>query len=145
MSVRSPTKSMKKARKGFSLPEILVACAIIVAMSSCAVATADNLMRMGRYNAAKASVASISVAVAKYRFETGSLPVDLPALTNPANNRGPWLNANELVDPWNQNYNYYVPENGNTYAIWSNGPDRTNNSGNPTTDFSSDDIGIISQ
>ena len=142
MSVRSPTLLK---RKGFSLPEILVACTIIVALSSCAVATADNLMRTGRYNAAKASVASISLAVAKYRYETGSLPANLAALTNAVNNRGPWLTAAELVDPWNQSYNYYFPDGGTTYAVWSNGPDRTNNSGSPTANFSADDIGIICQ
>lgn len=132
-------------RTGFSFPEILVSCSIVIALSACALATADNLLRTGRYNAAKAETAAISVAVARYRYEMGSLPVNLEALTtrDDALGKGPWLDTASLWDPWHVNYNYYYPANQATYAIWSNGPDRNNDSGTPTTSFVGDDIGIL--
>lgn len=134
-------------RKGFSLAEIVVACAIIIGLTSCAVTTADHMMKMGRYNAAKASVAAISVAVARYRHDIGSFPPNLLTLTAANETKGPWLSADSLRDPWNQDYMFYVTDNRRQFAVWSSGPDKINNSTTtPTVNgFQSDDIGIISQ
>lgn len=132
-------------KKGFSLPEIIVACAVIIGLTSGAIATADHMMKMGRYNAAKSSVAAISVAVARYRHDMGSFPANLNVLTASNATKGPWLSADSLKDPWNQNYKFYVATNGRQYAVWSTGPNKTNNSTETPGAFQNDDIGIISQ
>lgn len=149
MMARNPPCGKKKflARcfKGFSLPEIVIALGIIIALASSAFAVSEHTMKAGRYNAAKTNVAALSVAVAQYRFEVGSLPANLTALTVKVDDKGPWLGTSGLKDPWNRDYHYQVAADGSYYAIWSDGHNRTNDSGETLPEFGSDDIGIMNR
>lgn len=147
--VRSPCKKLKLLyRKGFSLPEIIVCLGSILALSTAAVIGSEVIMKNGRYNAAKANVSAISIAVSQYRFETGNYPANLNVLTSvdEATGKGPWIVADSIFDPWHNEYMLYV--NGTSgFAVWSMGADGQNNSGEPVTEFNSggegDDIGVF--
>lgn len=151
LKVRNPCKSLsyvlgkQKASKGFSFPEILVTLGVIIALASGAVATADNMMRAGRYNATKSTVSAISVAVAEFRYEVDRFPTSLTELTTAVDGKGPWLSADGLQDPWNHTYMYEVTSDSSRFAVWSAGPNGNNDSGTPASagTFGGDDIGIF--
>lgn len=133
---------MAKKHRGFTLIEILVACSIIIALAVGAVNLSSNWLAAGRYNKTRADVAAISLAISQYRLEMNVLPTRLSDLTTKSGNFGPWLSNDALTDTWKQSYQYY--KNGNSYAVWSCGPNKTNNSGSSPTTFKGDDIGVLS-
>lgn len=131
--------------KGFSLPEIVIALGVIIAMASSAFVVSDHMLKVGRFNAAKSNVAALSVAVVQYRFEVGHLPANLTALTQKVDDKGPWLGAGGLKDPWNRDYHYQVAVDGSYFAIWSDGQNGINDSDTTLPEFDKDDIGIMSR
>ena len=139
---------LKKERKhGFTFMELVFVLCAVVALSAGAFVTANSVLQNGRYNAARSDVAAVSLAVSQYHFEVGSWPTTLDVLTTANGQYGPWLDAQGLTDPWGNSFNYTISSNNNSFAVWSNGQNRTNNStsGSVTfpTEFLSDDIGLI--
>lgn len=135
--------SLKKGRRlGFTFMELVFVLCAVVALSSGAFIVGNNILQNGRYNAARSDVAAISLAVSQYHFEMEAWPATLIDLTTANGQYGPWLDADGLTDPWGNGYNYAIGA-GNTFAIWSNGENRTNDSGDAPASFSSDDIGLI--
>lgn len=149
MGVRHPPMGIKKyfgeKLKGFSLPEIVVAMGIIIALGSGAFAVSDHMLKAGRFNAAKSHVSALSVAVLQYRFEVGSLPASLSVLTNKVDGKGPWIANDGLKDPWNRDYHYRVATDNSYFVIWSDGHNRVNDSDLSLPQFNNDDIGIMSR
>ena len=70
-------------------------------------------------------------------------PDSLNTLTQKVEQYGPWLSADSLQDPWDNDYQYSFNEADNRFAVWSNGPDGTNSSGNNPAEFTGDDIGVL--
>lgn len=130
-------------RNGFTLISLLIALAAVIAIGTSVIFVGKNVLDNGRYNAAKANVASISMAVSQYKFDMETYPQSLQALTVQVEQYGPWLSNDDLTDPWGRNYQYTFNEATNTFAVWSYGPDGTNASGNNPTEFSGDDIGVV--
>lgn len=123
---------------------VFVLCSV-VALSSGAFVVGNSILQNGRHNAAKSDVAAISLAVSQYHFEMEAWPATLQALGTAQGQYGPWLATDGLTDPWGNGYNYALGAN-NTFAIWSNGSNRANDSsqGNAMpAAFLSDDIGFI--
>lgn len=139
---------LKKGKKrGFTFMELVFVLCIVVALAAGAFVTANSVLQNGRYNAARSDVAAVSLAVSQYHFEMGAWPTTLDVLTTANGQYGPWLDAQGLTDPWGNPFNYATSTNGNSFAIWSNGENRTNDSISGSvafpTDFLSDDIGLI--
>lgn len=130
-------------RNGFTLISLLIALAAVIAIGTSVIFVGKNVLDNGRYNAARANVASISMAVSQYKFDMETYPQSLQALTVQVGQYGPWLSNDDLTDPWNNNYQYTFNEATNTFAVWSYGPDGANASGNNPTEFAGDDIGIV--
>lgn len=130
-------------RNGFTLISLLIALAAVIAIGTSVIFVGKNVLDNGRYNAARANVASISMAVSQYKFDMETYPQSLQALTVQVGQYGPWLSNDDLTDPWDRNYQYTFNEATNTFAVWSYGPDGTNASGNNPTEFAGDDIGIV--
>lgn len=130
-------------RKGFTLAELLVVLAAIICLGTGAVIVGRNYLESGRYNTAKADVSAIAIAVSQYKFEMEEYPASLEVMTQQAEQYGPWLHEDSLTDPWDNDYQYSFDEAGNSFAVWSNGPDGTNASGNRPTEFAGDDIGVL--
>lgn len=129
--------------KGFSFPEILMALLIIVAMSTGAIFASSHMMDSGRYNATKSSVSAAALAVSQYKFEVGSYPLSLDALTVKNGTYGPWIQASALKDTWNNDLLYFC--DGDQFAVWSAGANTRSESRTPLTAFGGDDIGIVAR
>lgn len=67
----------------------------------------------------------------------------MTALSKVNGQYGPWLSEASITDPWGNKYNYAYITAQRKYAVWSNGPNGKNNSGNAPTTFAEDDIGIF--
>lgn len=128
---------------GFTLTEIIVACAIIITLGTAAVVGGGAILDHGRYNAAKGGVATISMAISQYHFELEKWPVKLSDLKAKVGQYGPWLEDDALKDPWGVDYQVYINSGAGTFAVWSYGPNKANNSGAAPTSFSGDDIGTL--
>ena len=135
--------SEKRKRPGFTFMELVFVLCAVVALSAGAFVTGNSILQNGRYNAARSDVAAISLAVSQYHFEMEAWPANLAALATAQGQYGPWLDTDGMTDPWGQGYNYALSADNRTFAIWSNGENRANNSGDAPTTFSSDDIGLI--
>lgn len=137
--VRSPCR-----RAGFTLIEIIVSCAIIIALGAAAFLGAGTALDSGRYHTARTGTSAIAMALVQYKFEIGVLPTTdqgLGRLTESVNGKGPWVSSESLVDPWGNDYHYNV--NGRSYAVWSYGKDGNNNSGAMPETIQGDDVGIV--
>lgn len=133
----------KSRRRGFSFMEILMACLIIVAISTGAVFVSGHFMTSGRYNATKSNVSAVALGVSQYRFEVGALPSTLAELTVKNGTYGPWVHESVLKDAWNGDLLFY--HDGNQFAVWSIGANKRNESGAPLTTFGGDDIGVVAR
>lgn len=140
-SVASDATSCR-ARRGFSLLEILIVIALIAMLAGVTIVAVEQLFGGGQESIAQTFVDTTApTALMAYRLNMGGYPTTdqgLAALrTAPSNagNRwkGPYLKKDPL-DPWGNPYQYRSPgtRNPNLYDIWSLGPDGTE---------SGDDIG----
>lgn len=123
--------------------EILMGLLIIVAMSTGAIFISGHFMDSGRYNAVKSDVSAVALGVSQYKFEVGSFPPSLAALTVKNGTYGPWVHESALKDAWNNDLHYF--NDGNQFAVWSMGPNRRNESATPLVTFGGDDIGIVAR
>ena len=108
-------------RKGFTFVEILVCLSCIVALGVGAFYVAGEALNFGRYNTAKADVATISAAVSQYNFEMNAMPANLNALTSKSGQYGPWLSSDALKDPWGNNYTFSNDTTNKKFTIKSGG------------------------
>lgn len=115
------------ASKGFSLIELLV---VLVILGLIAGLVVPNIMQRGedaRVRAAQAEIQRLSMAVDEFYLDTGRAPRSLRELTErPSGVRnwnGPYVNASNLNDPWDQPYHYRFPGQHRSYDIYSYGAD----------------------
>ena len=137
------TRGGKLKYRGFTFIEMLIVLCSIVAIASGIFVVGNGIFQTGRFNAARSQVAAVSLAVSQYHFETGSWPANLNTLTSSVGQYGPWIDADGLRDPWGNQFNYNISTAGNMFSIWSNGANKSNDSGSNPTSFSSDDIGMV--
>lgn len=115
---------------------------IVLSMAVAILPVGNNYFALGRNSSSKTGVATLATAISQYKFEIGEYPLNLNSLTVSNEQYGPYISSAALKDPWNQNYNYSY--NDNSFAVWSNGPDKKNNSGGGVpAAFQGDDIGVI--
>lgn len=131
----------KKQRKGFTLIEVLIACLMVIALTSTGFAITENMQVVSNYHRAKAGASVIFVAVSQYKLELKKYPASLSVLIEKDGQYGPWLDAEDLLDPWNQDYGYSSSSDLKKFAVWSKGSDGTGT----CTDFvlSSTAIGMV--
>jgi general secretion pathway protein G len=118
---------MMTATRGFSLIELLV---VLVILGLIAGLVVPNIMQRGedaKVRAAKAEIQRLSMAVDEFYLDSGRPPRELRELverpSNARNWNGPYVNASNLVDPWDNPYNYRYPGQHRSYDIYSNGAD----------------------
>ena len=130
---------------GFTVIELIMYFAVIVSLAlGCTIRSYDYIVASKKC-AAKSDLSTISMALDKYRIDTGKMPASLSALSVSVNSSGPWLKANTLIDPW-KNYYHYIAGPDGTYFLWSDGPngqtDGEYTSSMRENGFSGDDIGL---
>ncbi len=120
---------MKRRRKktGFTLVEVLLVLAILVILGAMVGVGVVQVQKQANAKAARSQIGMLENAINLYRVNVGIFPSQLQDLRDPPNDlRNPdkWqqvLDKEIPYDPWGNEYNY-VPE-GDTFRIWSNGPD----------------------
>lgn len=128
-------------RKGFALTEAVIYAAVILILGSATVITGKNYLSMGRYSTAKTQAGALALAVSHYRFEMGSYPTTLNALTIKSGTHGPWIDSDALKDPWNRNYQYVYDNTNKKFAVWSSGANHASESS--ISGISGDDCGTL--
>jgi prepilin-type N-terminal cleavage/methylation domain-containing protein len=122
MTVRTPRR--QSARSAFTLTEMLVVVAIILALAAIAVPITFSVLDSSKRDIAKAQIKSILVpAVLRYKLDSevsnGELPGSLQDLLNSPK---AGIKADQLSDPWGQPYQYAQPSGHNVqegFDIWS--------------------------
>ncbi len=119
------TRTVAVARAGFTLMEMLVVVAILVVLAGAAVPIYLSYLEDSRVDRARLDVKSIEGAVDAYYTKYGSYPNSLNDLVQPMDGVRPYLDANTLMDPWGNPYQYN-PQNVNPMTgrpqVFSNGP-----------------------
>jgi len=122
-----PMASAAATAKGFSLIELLV---VLVILGLIAGLVVPNIMQRGedaRVRAAQAEIQRLSMAVDEFYLDTGRAPRALRELierpSGARNWNGPYVNASNLNDPWDQPYNYRFPGQHRSFDIFSYGAD----------------------
>jgi general secretion pathway protein G len=114
------------ARAAFTLMEMLIVVAIIVALAGL-----GGYYLMGQYNNAKKNAAKlkadvITKACTTYEVNYGQRPASLEVLLQPDSMGGPYLMSQDaLLDPWGRPYSYNAQgphNNGLQPDVWSDTP-----------------------
>lgn len=114
------------ARRGFSLLEVIIAVTIVALLATLVVPRLTRFLAGANEDKAVAEVNSIANTVKLYIAEetTGTLTDDF-SLDMLVDGENPYLNsADELVDPWGNNYEIVIPGERNLdFDVVSYGPD----------------------
>jgi general secretion pathway protein G len=126
--------------RGFTLIEVMLVMVIIVILASFAVVGLGNARDKARKNQAKAQVEIFRSAIESYCNDINDYPSTQSGLEslrycpsdipNPAKwGPRPYLDRELPPDPWDQPYQYCCPGriNGDSFDVWSLGPDRQDN------------------
>ncbi|MGC4006911.1 MAG: type II secretion system protein GspG [Pirellulales bacterium] len=120
------SSSRRPTRNAFTLLEVLLVLAILVVLASLAVGVFGGIQKKSRLDAAKHDVAEISSACTRYKFTVGQWPQQLEDLKHDpgvAGWAGPYLEKDQFVDPWGQEYQIQgADEYDDKYIITSSGP-----------------------
>lgn len=127
-----------RARRGFTLIEILLAIAMISLLAFMLVTNIEKTMSSGQSSIAKSFVkGSLATPLMSYKLAVGRYPTTeegLDALLRAPDSvkerwGGPYLRDSDIPkDPWGNPYQYRMPaqKSSEGYDLWSMGPDGTN-------------------
>ncbi len=127
-------QNVRRYRRGFTLLEVLLVVAILVALAAFAVPSLLSTQEGSQRDLARLTVNNLNQEIVRYKIDTGVFPTTeqgLAALKDPpspppANWRGPYDKNPGQLDPWGSPYSYQFPGTRNQKEpdIWSSGPDR---------------------
>jgi prepilin-type N-terminal cleavage/methylation domain-containing protein len=131
-------------RKGFTLMELLIACAIFMLLISFALPYVIDYIESGKYGRAQVETASMANDIVRYKYSVGTYPEQLSDLS--ADN-GIYKAGGSLpdFDPWNRAY-IYSKDAAKGFGIWSAGSDGVNDSGTGYEGgLQGDDVGVVAK
>ena len=121
-----------RAREGLTLMEVLLVLVILVVLGSMVGIFVRRAQQTADINAAKAQIGFFEQGLEWYQQEVKNYPTtqqgleslrqapsDLP---NPDRWKGPYLEKDVPLDPWDRPYQYELIDPDN-FRIWSLGPD----------------------
>ena len=118
----------RRVRRGFTLMEVLLVLVILVLLGSMAGIFIRGAQKRARSDAARAQIGVFDKAIKMYELNVQMYPATsqgLQALRLPPGDApgwsGPYLDRDVPLDPWGNPYQY--ESNGETFRIWSFGPD----------------------
>jgi general secretion pathway protein G len=119
------TPRRRSSRSAFTLTEMLVVVAIILALAAIAVPITFSVLDSSKRDIAKAQITGTLVpAVMRYKTDQENNPEGVPpnTLDDLVNNPKAGLKADQLTDPWGQPYKYSQQTQHGTqdgFDIWS--------------------------
>ncbi len=128
-------KFIRKAKRAFTLFEILIVIGLIALLVAFLVPNFDKLFTSGQVSMVKSTVdGSYSAPLMAYKLAMGRYPTTeegLIALIRAPESagskwKGPYIKGSEVPsDPWGKPYQYLCPgvHNKDSYDLWSFGPD----------------------
>lgn len=146
-----------RKRKGLAAMDMVMYAIGITLLAAMGIVGASTVLDGGKPPIASAQIGSIAGAVSRYKFEIGTYPANLEALTTASGGYGPWLPSLPASDPWNNTSGgidgsggtsaYCYARTATGFAIWSIGKNHANNSGGSgstlPTAFGGDDVGVF--
>jgi general secretion pathway protein G len=123
-----------RARRGFTLAEMMVVIVIIGLLATLVVPSVLEKFQFSSVSKAKADITQIVTALNEYAIRNqGKFPDSLEALVTPDQNGHRFLEMQKVPrDPWKQEYRYEAPTPGTGDAmphVWSDGADGQPGSG----------------
>ncbi|OPZ84121.1 MAG: Type II secretion system protein G precursor [bacterium ADurb.Bin429] len=120
-----------RARRGFTLLELLVVMFILVLLAGTVTALVMKRTEDAKHARAKADIASFETAIDLYKLDNQAYPPSLEALrAKPSgdelpNWNGPYVKKAVPADPWGRAYLYQAPgeHNQDSYDLFSLGKD----------------------
>lgn len=127
-------------RKGFVINEMLIALMIILVLAGGYMLNTNWMHGLAEEKADAQTAASLGMLVTQYKLHMGAYPSKLADLTKKnAAGYGPYI-SEIPKDSYGNNFSYTYNNTG--FAIWGNGENGKNDSGNGLTSFSGDDAGV---
>jgi len=128
MKVRNEAQRQRRVRAGFTLIEMMVVVAIIVALAGMGIFYMAGQADEGTKTKVKTDIKSLEQAVTAFKVQhSGMWPDSLQTLTvRDDQGHGPYIqNPENLLDPWGRPYNY--DQNGSNHQgtspdIWCDTP-----------------------
>jgi general secretion pathway protein G len=142
------TQRNRNARRsaGFTLIEVLLVIVIIGMLATVLIVTVGGTGEGAKIDTTKLSLDKLSNRIEMYAMHMGHVPTEADGglnalMTEPAGGeekagekkwRGPYAEERELVDAWQNKFNYEPVEAGTSvggkkFKLWSNGPDGQSN------------------
>ena len=127
---------LSRARRGFTMMELLVVLAILGLLAGLAISNIHGIFGGAQGQAADLFVReSVKAPLFTYRMHMGDYPSTAEGLqaliTRPAAKAekwvGPYITESKVpTDPWGEPYQYAYPgsHNKGSYDLWSKGPDK---------------------
>ena len=105
---------MRRKQKGFTIIELLAVAMIIALLAVFVVPRAFRGLGKAKHDIAKGKMAIVEQALGRFQYDCGRLPTDAEGLealiTAPQDVeekwQGPYLKRSEMLDPWDQPYQY---------------------------------------
>ena len=119
-------------RGGFTLVELLLVLAILAILAGIVLPKLSGRTEQARETAAKSQIATFGTALGAFEVDNGYYPKGKDGLRalvekprDAQNWRGPYLEKDVPLDPWNHPYIYECPgkHNPSGYDVMSMGPD----------------------
>jgi len=157
-----------KFTQAFTGVEVLLVMALLMMIAGLIIVSSRGVRENAKKRKAEAMIAALEVAISMYQADTGEYPPDAILVNNLTSNpggvigprwHGPYIEfkredyqndnpaTNTIVDPWHTAYNYdgaYEDEgaltwgNINSCNLWSNGPNKNNDSSDGDTNYGDD-------
>lgn len=139
-----PIRRHRHAPRGFTFLEIMFVVVIIGILLALVGPRLIGRTNEARVTATSAQLKNLAAGIQNFELDMGSFPKSLDELVeDPGDNKswkGPYLAQDEIPkDPWDQEYNYKAPgdKNKKSFDLWSNGPDKQENTEDDITNWSS--------
>ena len=122
-------QSAGRARRAFTIVEILVVVVIIAVLATMIVPRYFSKIGTAKAGVAKQKLAEIEKAVELFSVEYGRLPADIEELVFRPSDipeekwSQPILKEKDLLDPWDRPFQYLVPGDHGPYDLFSYGAD----------------------
>ena len=119
-----------RRRRGFTLMEVLLVLVILVILGSLAGVAINQAHKKALVNTAHTQLGMFEEAMTWYKMDVHVYPEELRLLREVPGDAmseywdGPYLAKDVPLDPWGNEYQVEMGDDGESYRIWSYGPDK---------------------